>query len=220
MEGGKLKHGSDTLFLATKLKIATTSFRKLGWVSLCYKTWIWYVINCLTAARKRHKHLEKQQNKTKHTRARETEPRVSAGSRVAFKVLWEKLVKMTSLPFSDRPISINSVKSAEYKAQLNFFNMPTEMFFWIVNYKFKCLLAYELLQMLFKNNQLDMDFLLYYSFYFRLFKNISHSITKKQEKNTVETSYKRVHCNFLFNISISYLIYQKEERDSGYYLNI
>lgn len=73
--GEKLKHGSDTLFLATKLKIATTSFRKLGWVSLCYKTWIWYVINCLTAARKRHKHLEKQQNKTKHTSAGDRTPR-------------------------------------------------------------------------------------------------------------------------------------------------
>lgn len=54
--------------------------------------------------------------------------------------------------------------------------------------------------MLFKNNQLDVDFLLYYSFYFRLLKNISYSITKKAEKNTVKTSYKRVHCNFLFNI--------------------
>lgn len=73
--GGKLKYGSDTLFLATKLKIATTSFRKLGWVSLCYKTWIWYVINCLTAARKRYKHLEKQQNKTKHTSAGDRTPR-------------------------------------------------------------------------------------------------------------------------------------------------
>lgn len=45
-----------------------------------------------------------------------------------------------------------------------------------------------------------MDFLLYYSFYFRLLKKHIVQHHKKAEKNTVKTSYKRVHCNFLFNI--------------------
>lgn len=69
---------------------------------------------------------------------------------------------------------------------------------------FACLL-YELLQMLFKNNQLDVDFLLYYSFYFRLLKNISYSITKKQKKIQLKLHIRGF-------TAISYLISKRRER--------